>query len=82
MVVIDEDLQVEQGWILSYIPRNIITGIQSQSCGLWNELLVQLRRGDQSVDYQLMLKNEFAEAWHTSWTRHGGQWRVLPEQAA
>lgn len=82
MVVIDEELHVEQGWILSYIPRNIITGIQSQSCGLWNELLVQLKRGDQSVDYKLMLKNEFAEAWQTLWTRHGGQWRTLPEQPA
>jgi hypothetical protein len=82
MVVIDEDLQVEQGWILSYIPRNIITGIQSQPGKVWNELSVQLERGDQTVDYKLMLKNEFAEAWHTAWTRHNGQWQVLPEQLA
>jgi hypothetical protein len=82
MVVIDEELHVEQGWILSYIPRNIITGIQSQACGLWNELSVQLRRGHQCVDYKLMLKNEFAEAWHTRWIQHGGQWRALPEQPA
>jgi hypothetical protein len=80
LVVIDEELQVEQGWILSYIPRNIITGIQSQACGLWNELSVQLKRGDQSVNYKLMLKNEFAEAWHTLWIQHGGQWQALPEQ--
>lgn len=78
MVVIDEELHVEQGWILSYIPRNIITGIQSQSSGLWNELLVQLKRGDQSVDYKLMLKNEFAEAWRTLWIQHGCQWKDLP----
>lgn len=82
VVVIDEDLEVEQGWILSYIPRNIITGIQSQACGLWNELSVQLKRGDQSVNYKLMLKNEFAEAWRTRWIEHGGQWRALPEQPA
>jgi hypothetical protein len=80
MVVIDEELQVEQGWILSYIPRNIITGITSQACGLWNELSVQLKRGDQSVNYQLMLKNEFAEVWRTLWIQHGGQWQVRPEQ--
>jgi hypothetical protein len=78
MVVIDEDLQVEQGWILSYIPRNMITEVQSRSCGLWNELSVQLRRGDQSVDYRLMLKNECMEAWRTLWIRHGGQWKDLP----
>jgi hypothetical protein len=82
LVVIDEDLQVEQGWILSYIPRNIITGIRSQACGLWNDLSVQLKRGDQSVDYKLMLKNEFAEAWHALWSQHGGQWQALPEQPA
>lgn len=82
MVVIDEELQVEQGWILSYIPRNIITGIQSQACGLWNELSVQLKRGDQSVTYKLLLKNEFAEAWHTLWTQRGGKWQTLPEQLA
>jgi hypothetical protein len=82
MVVIDEELQVEQGWILSYIPRSIITGIQSQACGLWNELSVQLKRGDQSVDYKLMLRNEFAEAWHALWIQHGGKWQALPEQAA
>jgi hypothetical protein len=82
MVVIDEDLQVEQGWILSYIPRNIITCIESQPGKLWNELSVHLKRGDQSVDYKLMLKNEFAEAWRTLWIQHGGQWQVLPEQPA
>jgi hypothetical protein len=82
MVVIDEELQVKQGWILSYIPRNMITGIQSQACGLWNELSVQLKRGDQSVNYKLMLKNEFAEAWQTLWIQHGGKWRALQELAA
>jgi hypothetical protein len=82
MVVIDEEWQVEQGWILSYIPRNMITGIQSQACGLWNKLSVQLKRGDQSVDYNLMLKNEFAKTWHTLWTQHGGQWRAIAEQPA
>lgn len=80
LVVIDEDLKVEQGWILSYIPRHIITGIQSQACGQWHELSVRLERGDQCVDYKLMLKNECAEAWHTLWTQRGGQWRALPEQ--
>ena len=81
MVVIDEELQVEQGWVLSYIPRNIITGIQSQPCGLWNELSVQLERGDQSVDYKLMVKNEFAEAWRILWIQHGGEWEDLPNGA-
>jgi hypothetical protein len=81
MVVIDEDLQVEQGWILSYIPRNIIIGIQSQACGQQHELSIQLRRGDQSTDFKLRVKNEFAEAWHTLWIQHGGKWEDLPNGA-
>jgi hypothetical protein len=82
LVVIEEELQVEQGWILSYIPRNTITEIQSRSYGTWNEISVQLKRGDQAAEYKLMLMNEFAEAWHTLWTQHGGKWQALPEHPA
>ena len=68
MVVIQEELHVKQGWILSYIPRDCITGIQIQPCGEWNELSVQLKRGDQLVKYELlMLTNETVEAWHNAY---------------
>jgi hypothetical protein len=79
-VVIEEELLVEQGWILSYIPRNNMVRIQSRACGLWSELSFQLCRANQSVDYKLLLKHEFAEAWRTLWIQHGGQWHDLPEQ--
>jgi hypothetical protein len=82
MVVIQEELKVKQGWIISYIPRNSITGIQNQPCGLWNELSVLLKRGDQSADYKVMLKSESAETWHRQWVQHGGSWEDLPEQQA
>ncbi len=82
MVVIEEELNVKQGWIVSYIPRNGITRIQSQPCDLWNELSFQLKRGDQSVDYKLMLKNEAVEAWHKPWVQRGGVWEELPARQA
>jgi hypothetical protein len=78
VVVIQEELQVAHGWISSYIPRGNIAGMQSRPCGLWNELSIQLRRGDQSVDYRLLLKSEAVEAWRGRWTQHGGQWQDLP----
>ncbi|MBN2117322.1 MAG: hypothetical protein JW730_12160 [Anaerolineales bacterium] len=80
MVVIEEELNVKQGWIISYIPRNNITGIQNQPCGSWHELSVQLQRRGQSIEYKLMLKSEAVEAWRTQWVQRGGQWRDLPEQ--
>jgi hypothetical protein len=80
VVIIQEELDVNQGWILSYIPRNSIAGIQNQVCGLWNDLSVHLRRGDQSIAYKLMLKSDTIEAWHSRWIQHGGLWQDLPAQ--
>jgi hypothetical protein len=77
VVVIQEELKVAQGWIISYIPRNSIAGMQSQPCGPWNELSVQLKRGDQSVNYELRLKSEAVEDWRTRWVQRGGQWQDL-----
>jgi hypothetical protein len=82
MVVIQEELHVKQGWILSYIPRNNIVGIQNRPCGLWNELSVQLKYGRQSVDYKLMLKEETVDVWRRQWLQHDGLWEDLPEQQA
>lgn len=80
MVVIQDDLKVRQGWILTYIPRSSITGIQNCPLGLWNELSVQLKRGDQLLDYKLALQSETVEAWRSQWLQHGGQWQDLPAQ--
>ena len=80
MVVIQEELGVEQGWILSYIPRNNIAGMQNRPCRLSNELSVQLKRGGQSTDYNLTLETEVVEVWRRQWIQHGGQWQDLPEQ--
>jgi hypothetical protein len=75
VAVIQEELEVAQGWIVSYIPRSSIVGIISQPRGEWNELIFQLKRGDQIADYKLLLKSEAADVWLLHWTRHGGQWQ-------
>jgi hypothetical protein len=80
LVVIQEELNVKQGWIVSYIPRASITGIQNRPCGPWSELAVQLRQGNQSATYKVMLKNEAAETWREQWLQKGGVWERLPEE--
>jgi len=82
VVVIQEALDVEQGWIISYIPRNNIAGMQNHPCGLWNELSVQLKRDRQSVEYKLILDSEVVEAWRRQWVQHGGQWQELQSEQA
>ncbi len=81
VAVIQEELKVSQGWIVSYIPRQNITGIQSWPGEHWDELRFQLERRDQSTDYILRLAPAAAQAWRELWTRLGGQWQDLPNQA-
>jgi hypothetical protein len=78
MVVIQEELGVAQGWIVSYIPRKSIVEIRNQPRGLCNELSVQLEQGNQAVELRLPLKSEAVEAWHDRWIQHGGRWQDLP----
>jgi hypothetical protein len=80
MVVIQDDLKVPHGWIITYLPRCNITGMQNKPRGLWNELSILLKRGDQSVDYKLMLTSETVEAWRERWVQQGGQWADLPDE--
>lgn len=80
VVVIQDDLKVPHGWIITYLPRCNINGIQNQSRGLGNKLSILLKRGDQPVDYTLPLTNEAVEAWREQWVQHGGQWEDLPDE--
>lgn len=79
LVTIQEDLNVRQGWIVSYLPRNSICGIQSHPKDGWHELSIRLKRGDQETDYKLLLASETVEAWRRQWVQHGGQWHDFPE---
>jgi hypothetical protein len=80
LVVIQEDPMVGQGWIISYLPRNSIAGIQNQPGSLWNELTVQLKREQQIAEYKLLLKSEAVQAWREGWMRHNGQWHDIPDK--
>jgi hypothetical protein len=81
MVVIQEELGVAQGWIISHIPRTSIVRIQNRPRDEWNELTVQLKRGDQTAETTFLLKSEAAQAWRVYWIQHGGQWQDLPGEA-
>ena len=81
VVVIKEELEISHGWILTYIPRNSIGSIQNQSLGLWNELTVHLKRGDQTAVYKLLLDGTATEDWRGKWMQHGFQWEDLPMAA-
>ena len=80
MVGIQEDPLVGQGWIILYLPRNSIVGMQNQTRSLCNELTIQLKREEQTEEYKLLLKNETAQAWRERWIRHGGQWQEIPDE--
>ena len=81
MVVIQEDLKLRVGWILSYIPRNGICRLQSQARGLWTELIVQIKQQDQSAHCKFLLAKQAVDAWHMQWIAHGGQWQDIPMNA-
>lgn len=80
MGVIQDDLDVEQGWIVSHIPRDCIVEIQNRLGNDWNELIFQLKRGNQTAEYKISLRAEAAEAWRLKWIRHGGQWQDIQNQ--
>ncbi len=77
VAVIQEELKVAQGWILSYIPRSNIASIQNRPSTQWNELTFQLSREGQFAEYKLRLNNEAGEAWRSLWTDQGGEWHEL-----
>jgi hypothetical protein len=78
VVVDQEELEVSQGWILSYIPRSRIASIRNQPCVKWNELIFNLKHGQQKLEYKILTTAKAAQAWGSSWVQHGGQWQDLP----
>jgi hypothetical protein len=77
VVVIREDLGVEQGWIITYIPRKSILGIKNETRGLQNELTMQLKQGDQTMEYKLQLMNEATQALRARWIEREYPWEEL-----
>ena len=77
MVIIQEELGVGQGWIVSYLRRNSITGIQNQVGNLWSELTIQLQMEEQTAEYKLLLTSETAQIWRQRWVQQGGLWQEI-----
>jgi hypothetical protein len=81
MVIIQEELEVSQGWILTYIPRKSMVTIQNQPSSQWNELTVNLRKGKQTTNCKFLLTTEAVQSWRIYWIQHGGQWQDLPSKS-
>lgn len=78
VVVIQEELKVAQGWVVSYIPRGNITQVTCQAKAEWNELVFQLDRDGQTAEYVLRLGETVALEWKGIWEKSGGRWKDLP----
>ena len=74
VVVIAEELDVKQGWVISYIPRENISEMQSQPRDLWNELTIHLERNDQTEKCKLLLKDKSIRDWGALWLANDGRW--------
>lgn len=74
LVLVQEELKVEQGWVLTYIPRACIVQIQDQPRGTWTALTLCLKRHEQTFEHTLLLENETARDWRSEWIQHGGRW--------
>jgi hypothetical protein len=70
MVVIQEELGIPQGWVLSYIPRECITEMRNRPLDLCSELIVQLQRENQAAEYSLLLTSDALEAWRKPWIQN------------
>jgi hypothetical protein len=78
VVVIQEELKVAQGWIVTYIPRANIRGIHCQPRGQWNELSFQLNLEGQKAEVILRLNDEATQAWKAVWEDQNGEWHGPP----
>ncbi len=82
VVALQEELEKWYGWILTYIPRNKILGMQSRPGGLCDELAVQLGQPRNSTEYKIPLGRDAIETWRERWIQQGGQWQTLPFETA
>lgn len=79
VVIIREKLGFQYGWIVTYIPRKNILGIQNQIHGPFNELSFNMKRGEQTMEYKITLMNEAAQEWKAKWIEHGFEWEEVSE---
>jgi hypothetical protein len=81
VVIIREEVGVSQGWIITYIPRKSIASIIYRVGSKWNEVAVQLKQGDQTLEYRIQLTNEATQTLRACWIKSGGEWHDLPDKS-
>ncbi len=74
VTVIQEELKVAQGWIVTYIPKGNIEAMDSRTGEKCDDLIIRLEQGGQSANLSLRLKREVLEAWKEIWSRRWGRW--------
>ena len=79
VAVLQEELGVWYGWVLTHIPRDRIAGMSRQPRGLYDELVIQLAQAGRPEEYRIPLAREAVEAWKERWIRQGGTWQDSPE---
>jgi hypothetical protein len=74
LIIMKEELNVGQGWIIAYIPWINIRCINQRLKGIWQEIEIVAERNEQSDGYKLLISNQVAEEWRSDWIRFGVQW--------
>ena len=82
VVALQEEPGKWYGWILTYIPRNKVIGMQSRPIGLYDEIAIQLGQPGNSTEYKIPLGKDAIETWRGRWIQQGGQWQTLPIETA
>jgi hypothetical protein len=73
-IVMQEDVRVKLGWIISFIPRSNILLMRNNHSSQWNELTIHIERNGQQLEQQVTLKNEITLQWAEIWVRNNGKW--------
>ena len=82
VAVIQEELEISEGWIISYTPLGNIVAVQNQLYEKLIEIFFLLKQANQTVDYRVLMTHEAVQSWRASRVGQGGQRQDLPAQAA
>jgi hypothetical protein len=74
LIIMKEELNVGQGWIIAYIPWKNIKNINQRQKGIWQEIEIMIEHNEKSDGYKLLISNEVAKEWRNDWVRFGVEW--------
>jgi hypothetical protein len=76
LVILQEELGVGQGWIVTYLRRNSISLIQNTPTKKWSEITINLQKEGQTTECNLLLTKGAAQRWREQWVQCGGKWQA------